>query len=558
MVNFDSVLVDIGEIGRWQVMVCLLCWIPPFFGGVHVLMFSFTGLEPSNGFRCKIPDCDGSEFGFNDFGDIFERDSDGEKDYCTYKQYTKTDQGCVFNGTGYQRCSSDEYAYADFQFEETVVTEWDLVCDQQAKIAWVGSVYMFGLMVGSYLCGTMADKYGRKFCLLFSILISSVASLLGAFMPEYFSYTTTRFFTAIGAQGIFLSPFALTVEVVGANPVLPFLPWPVQYKTLAGVMIQAPFAVGMACLSWLAMYIKDWSTLQMVASIITFAQLIFWWFTPESPRWLLAAGKDEKAKVIIEKAAKMNRKQTYHFTNQSNDVELENADKDNDSRKGSVAHDGAQYGVRDLFHPSIRKISLILMVCWPIVTLGYYGITFSLSSLNDDIFISNIIGSLIEIPAYIIVGLFMDTWGRKPLFSLSLLISGICCIVCGTLDEGSLRTSLAMFGKFFASSSFALVYMYTAELLPTTIRSSGVGVCSLMARIGGISAPQIALSLPKTSAGPGSPFYVMGACSVAGGLLALLLPETLGSTLPTTMKDIDEIKANAKPIWKCYTGPKKS
>merc|ERR1719354_954406 len=112
--------------------------------------------------------------------------------------------------------------------------------------------------------------------------------------------------------------------------------------------------------------------------------------------------------------------------------------------------------------------------------------------------------------------------------------------------------------KFFASSSFALVYMYTAELLPTTIRSSGVGVCSLMARIGGISAPQIALSLPKTSAGPGSPFYVMGACSVAGGLLALLLPETLGSTLPTTMKDIDEIKANAKPIWKCYTGPKKS
>ena len=32
------------------------------------------------------------------------------------------------------------------------------------------------------------------------------------------------------------------------------------------------------------------------------------------------------------------------------------------------------------------------------------------------------------------------------------------------------RTSLAMFGKFFASSSFALVYMYTAELLPTTIR----------------------------------------------------------------------------------------
>ena len=60
-----------------------------------------------------------------------------------------------------------------------------------------------------------------------------------------------------------------------------------------------------------------------------------------------------------------------------------------------------------------------------------------------------------------------------------------------------LRTVLAMFGKLFASSSFSLVYMYTAELYPTTIRSSGVGVCSLMARIGGFSAPFIATSLPK-------------------------------------------------------------
>ena len=41
------------------------------------------------------------------------------------------------------------------------MTDWNLVCDEQSKIAWVGSAYMFGLMVGSYICGTMADRYGR-------------------------------------------------------------------------------------------------------------------------------------------------------------------------------------------------------------------------------------------------------------------------------------------------------------------------------------------------------------------------------------------------------------
>ena len=37
---------------------------------------------------------------------------------------------------------------------------------------------------------------------------------------------------------------------------------------------------------------------------------------------------------------------------------------------------------------------------------------------------SFILSSLVEIPAYIIILLFMDIWGRKPLFSLSLVGSG--------------------------------------------------------------------------------------------------------------------------------------
>ena len=58
-------------------------------------------------------------------------------------------------------------------------------------------------------------------------------------------------------------------------------------------------------------------------------------------------------------------------------------------------------------------------------------------------------------------------------------------------------------------------------------------------------------------AGAGSPFYVMGSLSVFGGLLALLLPETLGSQLPETIHDVNIIKKNSKPIWKIYSGPKK-
>jgi len=43
----------------------------------------------------------------------------------------------------------------------------------------------------------------------------------------------------------------------------------------------------------------------------------------------------------------------------------------------------------------------------------------------------------------------------------------------------------------------------------------------------------------------------MGGVSIFGGFPALLLPETLGSKLPETLQDVEEIKKNGKPFWKC-------
>jgi len=72
-----------------------------------------------------------------------------------------------------------------------------------------------------------------------------------------------------------------------------------------------------------------------------------------------------------------------------------------------------------------------------------------------------------------------------------------------------------------------------------------------MARIGGaIPAPYIALYLPSVTTAA-TPFFVMGTMAVIGGLLILLLPETLGSKLPETLEDMEKMKANQKPIWKC-------
>jgi len=40
--------------------------------------------------------------------------------------------------------------------------------------------------------------------------------------------------------------------------------------------------------------------------------------------------------------------------------------------------------------------------------------------------------------------------------------------------------------KFFASGSYAIIYIYANELFPTQARNTGIGFCSMIARIGAI------------------------------------------------------------------------
>ena len=44
--DYDDFVGEIGEFGIWQKVMCLILWFPAMAGGIHVLMYSFTGLSP--------------------------------------------------------------------------------------------------------------------------------------------------------------------------------------------------------------------------------------------------------------------------------------------------------------------------------------------------------------------------------------------------------------------------------------------------------------------------------------------------------------------------------
>ncbi len=57
------------------------------------------------------------------------------------------------------------------------------------------------------------------------------------------------------------------------------------------------------------------------------------------------------------------------------------------------------------------------------------------------------------------------------------------------------KSILSQLGKLFVTGSFGIIYVYAAELYPTVLRSTGMGMTSVMARIGSILAPVVGREL---------------------------------------------------------------
>ncbi len=403
--------------------------------------------------------------------------------------------------------------------DSTLVTDLGLVCDEQYKVALVGSIYMLGLFFGSFLFGFLADKIGRKKTLMISILTGNCGSLAGAFCTNYILHCITRFITALGDQGTFLTVFGLSIELVGS-----------KRKTLVGNMTLVPYSIGECIFVLFALKFKQWWKLQVAVSLPLFLLLGLYFVLPESPRWLIAKGKFAEAKKTIEQAAKVNKvKLSPHLLEFDNNLGI----------SGETL--SSNMGFVDLFrNRHVRKITVIMFVNWAVITLGFFGINLSATHLGTGIFSSYFMTALVEIPSYIFCTQVMDRWGRKPIFVGSLFLTGISAIFAAFLAEGAVQTGMVLLGKFGASTSVCIVYLYTAELYPTSIRSTASGLCSMMARFGGIAAPQVAIFLPKI-APKFLPLVIMGSSCLVGSLLSILLPETLGSDLPETFEDVEKL-----------------
>lgn len=80
-----------------------------------------------------------------------------------------------------------------------------------------------------------------------------------------------------------------------------------QWRAAITILYQIPFSLGHMSLAGLAYWFRHWQQLQIAITLPSIILLSYWWIIPESPRWLLAMGKQKAACKILQKAANINK-----------------------------------------------------------------------------------------------------------------------------------------------------------------------------------------------------------------------------------------------------------
>ena len=188
---------------------------------------------------------------------------------------------------------------------------------------------------------------------------------------------------------------------------------------------------------------------------------------------------------------------------------------------------------------TLRLRLVIMCVLWFSANICYYGIHFSTARLHGDIRVNFSLLMMAEVAANLFAHLLaLPYFGRRWTLIVCLVLCSAVLMLNSLVSSSFtiVRICLTIIGKFSATVNFNSIYFYTCELFPTHLRSSAIGLCSTLGRVGAMVA--VACSgLDWVS--PALPPAIMAAPAVMAALLLLRIPqpETKNCALPDTVEE---------------------
>ncbi|MFC4321764.1 MFS transporter [Litchfieldia salsa] len=392
----------------------------------------------------------------------------------------------------------------------------------------IGSYTLVGMMLGSFLLGSLSDLIGRKKILAICMVLFSVFSLLAGLAPNSLVFTIMRFIAALGMGGLMPAVIAVMTEYS-----------PKKNRALIVATMYCGYSIGAIIASLTGMYLMEslgWRFLYWLGIIPLLTLPLFLKQFPESLSYYILRNQGDKIAKILNR---VNPKGDYQATD--------------DFEYASVKERSKGFPAKKLFSDNrfistlafwMAVFSCLLMIyglnTWlPKIMQGSgFGISSSLS-FSLVLGVGQIGGSLLG-------GYLVDRIGHRNVLLCMFLLGALCFISLSSTSNTLLLYVLIAIGGACTGGTQNLVNPYISEFYPQEMRTTGLSMTVGIGRIGAILAPLIIGLLLATNLEPQKAFMAFAIPSIVGGVAFLLVQEKHGSfdriiktsnTLPKTKNE---------------------
>ena len=411
----------------------------------------------------------------------------------------------------------------------------------EIQVGWFVGCALIGSIIGVLMAGKLSDRWGRKVTMLVAAVFFSVSGIACAFVGSFEQLVVARILGGIGIGVVsIVSPLYISEVSIA------------QYRGRLVSLYQLAVTIG-----FLGAYLTNfqllhfsqsgavlntgWMNLVFVSEVwrgmlgfcslpaILFFCIIF--FIPESPRWLILKGRDERAVGIFRK---------IYLSEVEVDTQLQDTK--------SVVQSETKSDWKFLLQPGIFKAVLIGAA---IAILGqfmgvnavlYYGPTiFEEAGLSGgDALFSQVLVGIVNVVTTVIAVFIIDKVGRKKLvyygvsgMVLSLLLIGFYFHFSESM--GLPNSFLLFFFLFYvfccAISISAVIFVLLSEMYPTRIRGMAMSIAGFALWIGTYLVGQLTPWMLQNRTPTGTFLLFALMCVPYMLIVWKLIPETTGKSL---------------------------
>jgi MFS family permease len=404
------------------------------------------------------------------------------------------------------------------------------------QVGLTGSIYIAGACLGALVFGRMADKLGRKKLFMITLAVFLAGSVLTGFSMSFAWFAACRFITGMGIGGEYSAINSAVDELI-----------PARVRGIIDLSINGSYWIGTAIGAALSLVLLDesifaidvgWRIAFGLAAILGLAILFVRRNVPESHGHDAEAERvtaDIERQVVDSTGQELIEPRRTIRIKQRQDIGLGEIASTVFKLypKRTVVGFALFIGQAFLYNAVFFTYGLVLTKFYdvPSGNVGLYLLPFA---------VGNFFGPLL-------LGRFFDSWGRKPMISLTYVLSGVLLIITGWLfDQGTLNATTQTIAWcvifFFASAGASAAYLTVSEIFPMETRAMAIAFFYAFGTlVGGFGGPLIFGALIG-SGKAGNVFigYIVGAVLM---IIAGIVQLTMG--VEAARRDLEDI---AKPL----------